>query len=184
MKKYICNNCTKHNSHCGSVVEFTATKYISQVRIPRNPTVYMSNLKETGTLLGQVFFGPNKLLSEKWLSFSWKWRKICIFFNAIFLRITRFKKFRKKFFFAYPIQHNRWSAFRWARRGCKAQRGSSLKNKPARIPRWKTFFQRQGNERLCCTGHINITILSSTFVKWPLALRHGYATWKANITPP
>ena len=103
---------------------------------------------------GPGVFWPKQVIIRKMTIFFVKVKENLHFFNAIFLRITRFKKFRKKFVFPYPIQHNRWSAFRWARRGCKAQRGSSLKNKPARSPRWKTFFQRQGNERLCCTGHI------------------------------
>ena len=248
---------------------FSATKYVYQVRIPRNHTVNMSNLKEAGTLLGQVVFGANNFLWEKWLSFLWKWRNICIFFlmqyfcelndlenfekkciggreirthitlgafklwwrnimqqlyqtqqslwvsgrilsheinfpgsnptqsycvhvefkgnwytfgpgvfwrkqviirkmtiffvkvkenlhffNAIFLRITRFKKFRKKFFFAYPIQHTRWSAFSWARklagvpsvgrgRDARPSEGPRWRISQRGIPRWKRFFSEK-----------------------------------------
>ena len=118
----------------------------------------MSNLKEAGTLLGQVVFGANNFLSEKRLSFLWKWRKICIFFDAIFLWIKWFRKFRKKNFFAHPIQHTRWSAFSWARKGCKDQRGPSLKNKPARIPRWKTFFSEKVTSECVVRDIINCEI--------------------------
>ena len=51
-------------------------------------------------------------------------------------------------------EETRWSAFSWARKGCKTQRGSSLKNKPARKFSLENIYQREGNERVCCTGHL------------------------------
>ena len=62
-------------------------------------------------------------------------------------------------------EETRWSAFSWARKGCKTQRGSSLKNKPARKFSLANIYQREGNERVCCTGNIEITILSSSIGK-------------------
>ena len=43
-----------------------------------------------------------------------------IFLVAYFCELHDLKNVKKK---SCPVQHNRWSAFKWARKGFKTQRG-------------------------------------------------------------
>ena len=125
--------------------------------------------------VGPGVFWPKQVIIRKMTIFFVKVKENLHFLMRYFCELHDLENFEKSFFcISHPThsleclhlgEETRWSAFSWARKGCKTQRGSSLKNKPARKFSLENIYQREGNERVCCTGHINITILSSTIVK-------------------
>ena len=101
--------------------------------------------------------------------------KFAIFLMRYFCELHDLKNFEKNFFLHIPSntlagvpsvgRGNSLECLQLGEEGMQGPARALAEELASEDSSLEKIFQREGNERVCCTGHIKITILSSSIVK-------------------